>query len=131
MIREKTGLTTVWAAFMHEILLIFVLGISGSSVLAQSAPATPASSASKWSDHANQETRDPIERSDEFKSKLTFGIYFTSGERVYDLNLRRQFGPLTAWIAGFYDPKSTKLMRVGAQYDYKKAWFHFVPTMEV
>ena len=83
------------------------------------------------SDQSKTETRDPIERSDEFKSKLTLGIYFTDGARAYDLNLRHQFGPLTAWIAGFYDPKNNKLMRVGTQYDYKKAWFHFVPTIEV
>jgi hypothetical protein len=85
----------------------------------------------KQSDQSKQDTRDPIERSDEFKSKLTFGVYFTPGGQAYDLNLRHQFGPLTAWIAGFYDRKNAQLIRVGAQYDYKKAWFHFVPTIEV
>ena len=83
------------------------------------------------SDQSEPQTRDPIERSDEFKSKLTFGIYFTNGEAAYDLNLRHQFGNLTAWIAGFYFPHNSRLIRVGAQYDYKKAWFHFVPTIEV
>ena len=38
---------------------------------------------------------------------------------------------MTAWIAGFAQPNGTKLIRVGAQYDYKKAWFHLVPTIEV
>jgi len=98
--------------------------------LAQSTSVSPTPSASA-TDDAKTETRDPIERSDEFKSKLTFSVYFTNGDRLYDLNLRHQFGPLTAWIAGFADPKGTRLIRVGAQYDYKKAWFHFVPTIEV
>ena len=83
------------------------------------------------SDQAKKEDRDPIEKADEYKSKLTFGVYFIRGDRAYDLNLRHQLGPFTVWIAGFYDPKSNKLIRVGAQFDYKKAWFHFVPTLEV
>ncbi len=78
-----------------------------------------------------QDAPDPIERSDEFKSKLTFSVYFTHGNRAYDLNLRHQVGSLTVWIAGYYDPQNNQLIRVGAQYDYKKAWFHFVPTIEV
>jgi hypothetical protein len=75
--------------------------------------------------------RDPIEKADQYKSKLTFSTYFTSGNRAFDLNLRHQFGPFTAWIAGFYDPQTNKLLRTGIQYDYRKAWFHFVPTIEV
>jgi hypothetical protein len=117
-------------------LVLFVfLGCFGFTTRAQSVSAPPKPSpspdTSQQSDQSQQEPRDPIENADEMKSKLTLGIYFTPGARVYDLNLRHQFGPLTAWIAGFYDPKSNKLMRVGAQYDYKKAWFHFVPTLEV
>src|SRR2546427_3993232 len=129
------------------VLFVLIICIAGLPARAQSGTTKPEPSPSPnitfhnlvdpvpdpipQSDQSKQETRDPIERSDEFKSKLTFGIYFTPGARVYDPNLRRQFGPLTAWIAGFYDPKSTKLMRVGAQYDYKKDWFHLVPTLEV
>jgi len=75
--------------------------------------------------------RDPIEKADEYKSKLTFGVYFTPGNQAYDLNLRHQLGPFTVWIAGFYDPQNNKLLRTGIQYDYKRAWFHFVPTVEV
>ena len=97
-------------------------------VWAQSTSASPTPSPSP---ETKTEARDPIEGSDEFKSKLTFSVYFTNGERLYDLNLRHQWGPLTAWIAGFDDPNGSKLIRVGAQYDYKKAWFHFVPTLEV
>jgi hypothetical protein len=75
--------------------------------------------------------RDPIEKSDEYKSKLTFSTYFTAGNQAFDLNLRHQLGPFTVWIAGFYDPKSNHLLRTGIQYDYHKAWFHFVPSIEV
>src|SRR5947209_765539 len=136
MVRERTGPIVVLAPFARVIVLILFLGISSLAAVAQSSTAKPQPSpssdnlASKQSAQSKRETRDPIERSDEFKSKLTFGIYFTSGARVYDLNLRHQFGPLTAWIAGFYDPKSTRLMRVGAQYDYKRDWLHLVPTLE-
>jgi hypothetical protein len=83
------------------------------------------------SEDSKKETRDPIEGADEYKSKLTFGVYFLNGEQAFDLNLRHQLGPFTVWIAGFYDAKTNKLIRTGAQYDYKKAWFHFVPTIEV
>jgi hypothetical protein len=114
---------------------ILVLCFAGLSVSAQSAPPKPDPSPTpdpSPSTQSDQPKPDPVENSDDKKSKLTFGIYFTPGARVYDLNLRHQFGSsLTAWIAGFYDPHNNKLIRVGAQYDYKKAWFHFVPTLEV
>ena len=125
---DGATLTMVSRACMRSILLTLTLCSCGLSSVAQS---TSASSQLSPSPAPKTETRDPIERSDEFKSKLTFSIYFTNGERLYDLNLRHQFGPLTAWIAGFAQPNGTKLIRVGAQYDYKKAWFHFVPTIEV
>ena len=82
-------------------------------------------------DQTKKADRDPIEKADEYKSKLTFGVYFTPGNQAYDLNLRHQLGPFTVWIAGFYDPQNNKLLRTGIQYDYKRAWFHFVPTVEV
>src|SRR2546421_10737420 len=83
------------------ILLVIVLCFCGLSAVAQSTPAGPKPSPNPES---KTDPRDPIERSDEFKSKLTFGIYFTNGAAAYDLNLRHQFGNLTAWIAGFYYP---------------------------
>ena len=126
--RDGSTLTMVSRACLRSILLTLTLCFCGLCSVAQS---TSASSQPAPSPESKTETRDPIERSDEFKSKLTFSVYFTNGDRLYDLNLRHQFGPLTAWIAGFADPNGTKLIRVGAQYDYKKAWFHFVPTIEV
>ena len=137
MVRERTMPTSMLLPFACKTFLVLVVCFSSHATLAQSSAAqpqpspTPAGVSSQQAEQTSQESRDPIERSDEFKSKLTLGIYFTPGARVYDLNLRHQFGPLTAWIAGFYDPKSNKLLRVGAQYDYKKAWFHFVPYFEV
>ena len=127
-LRDGWSLTMVLPAGTRPILLILILCCCALSSMAQS---TSGSSQPSPSPESKTETRDPIERSDEFKSKLTFSVYFTNGEQLYDLNLRHQFGPLTAWIAGFVDPHGTKLIRVGAQYDYKKAWFHFVPTLEV
>jgi hypothetical protein len=118
-------------------LLALTLYFSGLSAAAQSGSASPQPSPgpdslpSSQSDQAKPAPPDPIEHADERKSKLTLGIYFTPGARVFDLNLRHQFGRLTAWIAGYWDPKGERVMRVGAQYDYRKAWFHFVPTLEV
>src|SRR5438876_7100595 len=132
----------------RAILLVLVICLVGLPARAQSGTTKPQPSPSPdnstlhslvnsvvdptpQSDQTKKEDRDPIERADEYKSKLTFGVYFIRGDRAYDLNLRHQLGPFTVWIAGFYDPKSNKLIRVGAQYDYKKAWLHFVPTIEV
>ena len=108
-----------------------------SCVFAQATSADPKASPnadtslSTQSDTSKTETRDPIESADEYKSKLTFSVYFTPGNQAFDLNLRHQLGSFTVWIAGYYDPKNNKLIRTGIQYDYRKAWFHFVPTLEV
>src|SRR5436190_16234368 len=76
--------------------------------------------------------RDPVENADDYKSKLTFGVYFTKDSQAYDLNLRHQFGPsVTAWIAGYADSTGSELLRIGGQYDYHQKWFHFVPSGEI
>lgn len=132
MIRRRPEKYIDVTLFVRVIFLILVLAFSTLTASAQEASPTAQPSPSPDSSAAKQpDPRDPVERSDEFKSKLTFGIYFTPGERAYDLNLRHQFGQWTAWIAGFYDAKSNRLLRVGAQYDYKKGWVHLVPTLEV
>src|SRR3989442_6488029 len=126
-----------YTTLFRSLFFVLALCFLDDAALAQSNKAkpqpspSPDNSSSEKSDQSKQEPRDPVENADEFKSKLTLGIYFTSGARAYDLNLRHQFGPLTAWIAGFYDPQSNKLIRVGAQYDYKKGWLHIVPSLEV
>ncbi len=136
IIRERISTRVSWVPVSCTLLLILVC-LSSQTVFAQSstpkaqASPSPDSSASEQAEQSKGKERDPIEDADEFKSKLTLGIYFTPGTRAYDLNLRHQFGPFTAWIAGFYDPNSSKLIRVGGQYDYKKAWLHLVPTLEV
>src|SRR5438046_3061954 len=98
-------------------------------VSAQSPSPTPPSS----DPPAPQKTmRDPVENADDYKSKLTLGLYFTKDSQAYDLNLRHQFGPnVTAWIAGYADSTGSELLRVGGQYDYHKKWFHFVPSGEI
>jgi hypothetical protein len=132
MVEKASMPRTVLTAFVRSTILILVLGFSG---FAQSPNPSPRPSPSPpSSDQTDQSTRapePPVERADEYKSKLTLGIYFTRGGRAYDLNLRRQFGSVTAWIAGFYDARTNKLIRVGAQYDYKKGWLHLVPSLEV
>jgi len=129
--------TVLLTPFARTIFFVLALCFLNHAALAQSnnaksqPSASPDNSSPEKSDQSKQKPRDPVENADEFKSKLTLGIYFTRGARVYDLNLRHQFGPWTAWIAGFYDPQSNKLMRVGAQYDYRKGWLHIVPSLEV
>ena len=132
MIRRRPEKYIDVTLFVRMIFLTLVLVLSTLTAPAQQTSSNAQPSPSPDSSTAKQpDPRDPVERSDEFKSKLTFGIYFIPGERAYDLNLRHQFGQWTAWIAGFYDPKSNKLLRVGAQYDFKKGWLHLVPTLEV
>src|SRR3989442_662848 len=115
--------------FLVRILLfngiLFLLSITAAAQTAVTPGPSPTPDQSPAED--SKKDRDPIEKADEYKSKLTFGVYFTPGNQVYDLNLRHQLGPFTVWIAGFYDPQNNKLLRTGIQYDYKKAWFHFVP----
>ena len=124
-------------SFARTIFFVLALCFLNHAALAQSnntrsqPSASPDNSSTEKPEQSKEKPRDPVENADEFKSKLTLGIYFTRGARAYDLNLRHQFGPWTAWIAGFYDPNSNKLMRVGAQYDYKKGWLHLVPSLEV
>src|SRR5260370_1012563 len=136
MVHQRISATPVLAALARTMIVVLAVCFSIHSARAQSVKPspqpspTPANSSPEQSDQPKPE-RDPVENADEFKSKLTLGIYFTPGARAYDLNLRHQFGPFTAWIAGFYDPKSNKLMRIGGQYDYKKGWLHLVPSLEV
>src|ERR1700694_3057770 len=138
MVQKRLTATTLLGFLARTMFCVLVVWFSHHTVLAQSSNAnpkpspTPDSSSSQQSQQSKQEPKDPVENADEFKSKLTFGIYFTPGARVYDLNMRHQFGSsFTAWIAGFYDPKGTKLIRIGGQYDYKKGWLHLVPSLEV
>jgi len=109
------------------VFLLSVACLAQNPVTPEPSP-TPNQSSSAAS---KKEDRDPIDKADEYKSKLTFSTYFTRGNRAFDLNLRHQLGPFTVWIAGFYDPQSNRLLRTGIQYDYRKAWFHFVPSIEV
>src|SRR5437773_4533206 len=81
--------------------LVLFLVLIPISVMAQSALPSPAPSPEQ--DEQKKAARDPVENADEFKSKLTFGVYFTKDAQAYDLNLRRQFGALSAWIAGDED----------------------------
>ena len=120
-------------AVLRFFAVIIAAGVISHAVLAQS---TPASSPSPESSSGQLEPKktevDPIENSDGKPSKLTFAVYFTDGSVLTDVNLRHQWGPLTAWIAGFYDRSGdNKLIRVGTQYDYHKDWLHLTPSVEV
>lgn len=109
---------------------IFILVLIPAGVVAQ----TPSPSPAPSPEQADQKKPppDPVENADDFKNKLTFGVYFTRIGQGYDLNLRHQFGEhVTAWIAGYHDTNGNQLLRIGGQYDYRKGWFHFVPSGEI
>src|SRR5258706_4516879 len=122
----RTPNPTFWSMSSVVRALTFCLILIPLCAAAQSPsptpPAPPDQSVQKKTD------RDPIENADEFKSKLTLGIYFIPGAQAYYLNLRHQFGPVTAWMAGYKDTNGNQLIRVGRQYDYHKGWLHFLPT---
>jgi len=110
--------------------LLILIGLAQSD-FAQTSPAPSPTPAASSSPPAKAEV-DPIENSDGKSSKLTFSLYFFNGSVVTDLNVRHQWGSVTAWVAGFYDRTGgNKLIRVGGQYDYRKGWLHLVPTAEV
>jgi hypothetical protein len=73
----------------------------------------------------------PVEHADELKSKFTFAAYGLANDYNLDINLRHQFGPLVAWVAGFYDHKGDSLARLGGEYDLQYRWLLFIPTIEV
>jgi hypothetical protein len=91
----------------------------------------PSPQASRPEQPPPQPPPEPVEHADDLNSKLTLGIYFTADNPAYDVNLRHQFGNLTAWAAGFYDRTNGTILRVGAQEDYRVAWAHFQATLEV
>src|SRR5262249_33659183 len=65
------------------------------SIFAQAnPPPSPVPETANTQAEATKKDVDPIENSDDKKSKLTFGLYFTKGAAQTDLNLRHQWGPL-------------------------------------
>ncbi len=112
--------------------LLISIGLT-QSVFAQTSPEpSPTPAASTSSPDSTKNDVDPIENSDGKPSKLTFSLYFVNGSVVTDLNVRHQWGSVTAWVAGFYDRTGgNQLIRIGGQYDYRKGWLHLAPTAEV
>lgn len=78
-----------------------------------------------------QKAETPVEHADELKSKVTFSAYGLSNDYNLDINLRHQFGPVVAWVAGFYDPKGDSQARIGGEYDFQYKWLLFIPTVEI
>ena len=98
---------------------------------AKDAESKDSDSDSNTSGEADKKAETPIQRADELKSKVTLGVYVTDGGLIYDVNLRHQFGKVTAWVAGFIDPKTIQQARFGAEYDYDSKWLRLKPTLEV
>jgi hypothetical protein len=72
-----------------------------------------------------------VEKADDLNSKVTAAVYFFRPDGpAFDLNLRHQFGSLTTWIGAFNDSDRGTIARLGAQDDFRRAWFHMVLTGE-
>lgn len=113
-------------------VLLISIGLAQSDFAQTSLAPSPTPAASSSPPASAKAEVDPIENSDGKSSKLTFSLYFFNGSVVTDLNVRHQWGSVTAWVAGFYDRTGgNKLIRVGGQYDYRRGWLHLVPTAEV
>jgi len=129
VIEDVRGATRVTS---RVCLLLISLGLAQSAFAQTSPEPSPTPAASTSSPDSTRNEVDPIENSDGKSSKLTFSLYFVNGSVVADLNVRHQWGAVTAWVAAFYDRTgSDKLIRIGGQYDYRKGWLHLVPTAEV
>src|ERR1700693_1185404 len=93
------GMRTERMLLNRIIQLSVILFLLSAAVRAQD-PVTPGPSPTPnqaSSEDSKKEIRDPIESADEYKSKLTFSVYFTPGDQAFDLNLRHQLGPFTVW----------------------------------
>jgi hypothetical protein len=71
----------------------------------------------------------PVERSDDLLWKATASAYLVSGHVSGDANLRRQVGPVFAWVGLFHDPGIDTVARVGAEYDWRRGPVLVVPTI--
>lgn len=107
--------------------LIAALAIIGTlAVTGVAQPNTP-----KPADPAPPKNEPPVERADDLKSKLTLSVYGLSNDFQADINLRHQFGPVVAWVAGFYDHKGDSRARIGGEYDFQYKWLALTPTLEI
>ncbi|HMG76557.1 MAG TPA: hypothetical protein VK582_23980, partial [Pyrinomonadaceae bacterium] len=85
-------MTTAGTLLIRIIQITVTVVLLSVACLAQN-PITPEPSPppdQSSSEPSKKEDRDPIEKADEYKSKLTFSTYFTRGNQAFDLNLRHQ-----------------------------------------
>jgi hypothetical protein len=73
----------------------------------------------------------PVQHADDLKTKVTFSVYGLSDDVNVDVNLRHQFGPVVAWVAGFYDHNGGSKARIGGEYDFQYKWLAITPSLEV
>src|SRR5215510_1869555 len=100
------------AQMIAALVIIGMLGVTG---LARQNPPKPA-------DPTPAKNETPVEHADDLKSKVTLSVYGLSNDVNVDINLRHQFGPVVAWVAGFYDRKGDSRARIGGEYDFQYKW---------
>jgi hypothetical protein len=67
----------------------------------------------------------------DYRGKVTVGVYRAAGESTTDLNMRYSAGEWTGWV-GWYGPQSdVRQSRAGIEYDLKRPWLVLVPSMQI
>jgi hypothetical protein len=67
----------------------------------------------------------------DYRGKVTVGVYRAAGESTTDLNVRYSAGDWTGWV-GWYGPQSdVRQSRAGIEYDLKRPWLVLVPSMQI
>lgn len=70
-------------------------------------------------------------RAQDYRGKLTMGVYSTSGQSTVDVNARYSEGPWTGWL-GWYGPQPDASQgRAGLEYDVHRPRMLLVPSLQV
>jgi hypothetical protein len=73
----------------------------------------------------------PVERGDDLADKVTASLYVLTHQVQFDVNVRRRFGDVTAWVGALLDPKGGSIGRLGAEYDFQTNGLAAIPALQV
>jgi hypothetical protein len=72
-----------------------------------------------------------VERADDLLWKATASLYLQPDDDSADLNVRRQAGPLAAWLGLYHEPSVDTVARAGLEWDFHRGSVLVVPTLQV
>ena len=66
-----------------------------------------------------------------YRGKMTFGVYAAGGKSTLDVNARYSAGDWTGWL-GWYGPHSEigSQARAGLEYDMRRRWVLIIPSIQ-